>query len=45
MRVYNKKFVEFLEGNDKHFVIPVYQRNYDWSKEHCKRLFDDRRPN
>ena len=41
MRVYNKKFVEFLEGNDKHFVIPVYQRNYDWSKEHCKRLFDD----
>jgi uncharacterized protein with ParB-like and HNH nuclease domain len=41
MRVYNKKFVEFLEGNDKHFVIPVYQRNYDWSKDHCKRLFDD----
>ena len=41
MRVYNKKFVEFLEGNDKHFVIPVYQRNYDWSKEHCKRLFND----
>jgi len=41
MRVYNKKFVEFLEGNDKHFVIPVYQRNYDWSREHCKRLFDD----
>lgn len=41
MRVYNKRFVEFLEGNDKHFVIPVYQRNYDWSKEQCKRLFDD----
>jgi uncharacterized protein with ParB-like and HNH nuclease domain len=22
-------------------VIPVYQRNYDWTKENCKRLFDD----
>ena len=41
MRVLNKRFVEFLEGNDKNFVIPVYQRNYDWSKEHCKQLFDD----
>lgn len=41
MRVINRRFVEFLEGNDKHFVIPAYQRNYDWGKEHCKRLFDD----
>jgi len=41
MKVNHKKFVEFLEGNDKHFVIPVYQRNYNWNKNHCKRLFDD----
>jgi uncharacterized protein with ParB-like and HNH nuclease domain len=41
MRANDKKFLHFLEGNDKNFVIPVYQRNYDWKKEHCERLFDD----
>lgn len=25
----------------KRFVIPVYQRNYDWKTENCKQLFDD----
>lgn len=38
----NEKFLlRFLEGTDKSFVIPVYQRNYDWKKEQCKQLFDD----
>lgn len=23
------------------FIIPVYQRNYDWKIENCKQLFDD----
>ena len=32
---------EFMMGADKRFVIPVYQRNYDWKRENCKRLFDD----
>ena len=31
----------FLEGAKKRFIIPVYQRNYDWKKENCKQLFDD----
>ena len=35
------KFVKFMEGSDKRFVIPVYQRNYDWKKENCKQLYDD----
>ncbi len=35
------KFVKFMEGADKRFVIPVYQRNYDWKIENCKQLFDD----
>ena len=35
------KFVKFMEGSDKRFVIPVYQRNYDWKMEHCKQLYDD----
>ena len=30
-----------MEGADKRFVIPVYQRNYDWKKENCKQLYDD----
>ena len=32
---------QFLDGSDKRFVIPVYQRNYDWKTENCKQLFDD----
>lgn len=33
--------LEFLEGSRKRFIIPVYQRNYDWKRENCKQLFDD----
>jgi uncharacterized protein with ParB-like and HNH nuclease domain len=32
---------QFLALNDTRFVIPVYQRNYDWTKSHCKQLIDD----
>lgn len=32
---------QFLDGSDKRFVIPVYQRNYDWRLENCQRLLDD----
>ncbi len=31
----------FIEGNKTGFVIPVYQRNYDWTFENCKQLFND----
>jgi uncharacterized protein with ParB-like and HNH nuclease domain len=41
MKAKEKRFLHFLEGSDKHFVIPVYQRNYDWSKTQCEQLFDD----
>lgn len=41
MKAKEKRFLHFLEGSDKHFVIPVYQRNYDWKKEHCQQLFND----
>lgn len=33
--------LRFMEGADKRFSIPVYQRNYDWKKEHCETLMDD----
>lgn len=36
-----EKLVAFLEGAQKRFIIPVYQRNYDWKKENCKQLYDD----
>ena len=35
------EFLSYLEGSNKNFIIPVYQRNYNWKKEQCKRLFDD----
>lgn len=35
------KLLEYMEGSKKRFVIPVYQRNYDWKKENCKQLYDD----
>lgn len=31
----------FMEGSEKRFIIPVYQRNYDWKIKNCKQLFDD----
>ena len=35
------KLVKFMEGSDKRFVIPVYQRSYSWKEENCKQLFND----
>ena len=38
----NESFIcRFLDGADKKFVIPVYQRPYSWKKSDCKLLFDD----
>ena len=41
MKAEEKRFLQFLEWSEKSFVIPVYQRNYDWKKEQCKQFFDD----
>lgn len=30
-----------FDGSDKKLVIPVYQRNYDWTVKQCEQLFDD----
>ena len=35
------QFIQYISGPTKRFVIPVYQRNYDWRIENCKQLFDD----
>jgi hypothetical protein len=33
--------VSFMEGTDKRFVIPVYQRKYDWRVDNCRQLYED----
>ncbi len=35
------KMTSFMEGADKRYVIPVYQRKYDWKRENCRQLYDD----
>lgn len=41
MKGYAKPLHEFIEGHKIQFVIPVYQRNYDWRLENCDQLFQD----
>ena len=35
------KMTAFMEGADKRYIIPVYQRKYDWKRDHCRQLYDD----
>lgn len=41
MKGYAKRLDEFIEGRKIQFVIPVYQRNYDWLMDNCDQLFCD----
>ena len=41
MKGYAKPLHEFIEGHKIQFVIPVYQRNYDWLIDNCDQLFGD----
>ncbi len=36
-----RRLLHFMDGSDKRFIIPVYQRNYDWKIAHCTQLYDD----
>ncbi len=33
--------IKFFDGSDKRFIIPLYQRNYDWKEDNCDQLFQD----
>lgn len=35
------KLLMYMDGSQKRFVVPVYQRNYEWKKENCDQLYDD----
>ncbi len=41
MKANETKVEDFLSSNKTPFVIPVYQRNYDWSIGQCRQLLDD----
>lgn len=41
MDVHNNNIQEFLGTPKTVFVVPVYQRNYDWLDDNCKQLFND----
>lgn len=41
MKGSEKRLMQFMDGSNKRFIIPVYQRNYSWKLEHCKQLLDD----
>lgn len=35
------ELIKIFDGADKRFIIPLYQRNYDWKEDNCKQLFSD----
>jgi len=41
MNAHEVGLIKFLQQQDTQFIIPVYQRNYDWGHSHCKQLFND----
>lgn len=41
MRAIGTSILSLVGGLDKVFIIPPFQRNYDWSYEQCDELFDD----
>ena len=40
MEAHETSLAEFI-GNKNTLIIPVYQRNYNWLKDNCERLFQD----
>ena len=41
MKANKSKIEDFFSSNKTQFVIPVYQRNYDWTTNQCKQLLND----
>ena len=40
MKAINRQFKEVINGN-RQFIIPVFQRDYSWTREQCKQLWRD----
>lgn len=41
MKATETTILNFIGGLDKAFIIPPFQRNYEWGKEQCLELFND----
>ena len=41
MKAAETRVDRFLASNETAFAIPVYQRNYDWTRTQCQQLFND----
>ena len=41
MKANQLRINDFLQKPDVQFVIPVYQRNYDWTTAQCRQLLND----
>lgn len=41
MKASETRVQDFLSTNKTQFVIPVYQRNYDWNTAQCRQLLED----
>lgn len=41
MKAAETRVDRFLASSETAFAIPVYQRNYDWSRVQCQQLFND----
>ena len=41
MKANETRVDKFLANSETTFAIPVYQRNYDWTKVQCQQIFDD----
>ena len=41
MRATETNVLNFIGGLEKVFIIPPFQRNYEWSFEQCDELFAD----
>jgi len=41
MKASETSVLKFVGGLDKVFIIPPFQRNYEWSEKECRALFDD----
>lgn len=41
MDAHKRTLVSLFSGDETRYIIPVYQRNYNWGNKQCKRLFND----
>jgi uncharacterized protein with ParB-like and HNH nuclease domain len=41
LRANDVNILDFIFGKNKVFVIPPFQRNYEWTETQCEELFDD----